>query len=214
MSDATGWKRMRSTLLLLMENNRKYSAPELHQEIIDSNFEFTYQDLERLNHGKGEPRWKRDVKNALRESPGRIKHMTNNWPELSAAEEDGTWVYWLGDLSQAWQSDDHPSRLEGQVRTYITRRRVRDPELRRSAIAIHGHFCRGCSVDFDEEYEGLGHHCIEVHHATKDLANYDPDGEYTDPEKDLIPLCANCHKVITLSPEPISLSELNALFQD
>jgi hypothetical protein len=69
----------------------------------------------------------------------------------------------------------------------------RNPYNRKEAIRIQGHICKICSFDFNMVYgEDLAKYYIEVHHI-KQLA----EGEQiVDPGKDLLPVCANCHRML------------------
>jgi hypothetical protein len=67
---------------------------------------------------------------------------------------------------------------------------VRNPKLRKIAIHIHGRNCIVCGFNFDRTFgQELAQGYIEVHHL-KGIARGERS---TDPEKDLVPLCANCH---------------------
>lgn len=69
----------------------------------------------------------------------------------------------------------------------------RNPYNRKEAIRLQGHKCKICGFDFNEFYgKDLAEDYIEVHHI-KPLA----DGmQIIDPAKDLIPVCANCHRML------------------
>ena len=64
---------------------------------------------------------------------------------------------------------------------------------RREAIRIQGHKCKICNFDFNEVYgKEIAENYIEVHHI-KQVA----EGEQiVDPAKDLLPVCANCHRML------------------
>ncbi len=86
------------------------------------------------------------------------------------------------------------TRPEGEVKTYYGKRYERDPSNRRRAIAFHGLRCAACGFDFEETYGVRGAGFIEIHH-NKPLAEVGAP-QLIDPEKDLIPLCANCHRMV------------------
>ena len=84
-------------------------------------------------------------------------------------------------------------RTEGGKRVFISVKRERDPMLRKNALAIHGYDCMACGFNFEEYYGEIGKDFIEVHHVVP-LANA---GETeTNPETDLVVLCANCHRMV------------------
>lgn len=53
-------------------------------------------------------------------------------------------------------------------------------------------------MNFKEKYEELGKDYIEVHHIKPNLKLISEiNSEYVvDPEKDLIPVCSNCHSML------------------
>lgn len=73
----------------------------------------------------------------------------------------------------------------------------------------HGYKCAICGFDFEKMYGALGKDYIEVHHIvplSKIRREY-----IIDPEKDLIPLCSNCHSMIHRGKEPMDISELKKI---
>ncbi|MCM3020096.1 EVE domain-containing protein [Priestia megaterium] len=85
-------------------------------------------------------------------------------------------------------------RVEGTLVTYYGRRYERDPINRKRAIEFHGLSCKVCGFNFEEVYGERGKDFIEVHHVKplntleKEIVIY--------PERDLVPVCANCHRMI------------------
>ncbi len=86
-------------------------------------------------------------------------------------------------------------RIEGGVVEYYGRRYERDPENRRRAIEIHGLNCVVCGFNFEEVYGPRGRDFIEVHHV-KPLKAFEGVAQVVDPKVDLVPICANCHRMI------------------
>lgn len=83
--------------------------------------------------------------------------------------------------------------------TITMEHRKRNMELRQACIEIfkkkHGGriVCECCGFDFREAYD-ISDEYIEVHHR---FPFAHTDGEHpVDAEKDLVPLCANCHRMI------------------
>ncbi|KAA6336491.1 hypothetical protein EZS27_015348 [termite gut metagenome] len=68
---------------------------------------------------------------------------------------------------------------------------------RQDCIDYHGKACKICGFDFEKTYGDIGKEFIEVHHieSITILSRHD---KYvgTDPIKDLIPLCSNCHSML------------------
>ena len=84
---------------------------------------------------------------------------------------------------------------EGGARVVISVRPERDPRLRRAAISLHGLDCMACGFNFGRFYGEIGKDYVEVHHVVQ-LAHAKVERTRTDPETDLIVLCANCHRVV------------------
>jgi 5-methylcytosine-specific restriction enzyme A len=104
---------------------------------------------------------------------------------------------------------DGTARSEGAKVVRISRSAERDPRLRSQAVRIHGTNCLGCGFSFGKAYGSWGENYVEIHHMT-------PLGDgierQTDARTDLIPLCANCHRMVHRRPGIcLSLEELRAL---
>lgn len=84
---------------------------------------------------------------------------------------------------------------------------IRDPEARLKCLKKWGCNCYICGKNLEKEYGITGKFKIEVHHIKPICEGY----RVTDPEKDLIPLCPNCHTIIhTRNPmyEPEEVSKM------
>jgi 5-methylcytosine-specific restriction protein A len=73
-------------------------------------------------------------------------------------------------------------------------------------LAVHGHRCFVCDDDLGKIYGEIGKGFIHVHHLHPLVERKGVD--VTDPKKDLIPVCPNCHSIIhrgggTRSPEEV-----------
>lgn len=84
--------------------------------------------------------------------------------------------------------------IEGHLRYYYGKRFERNPKNRKLAIQHHGLDCFVCGFNFEEVYGERGKDFIEVHHV-KPLSMLEKAVE-VNPETDLVPLCANCHRII------------------
>jgi len=92
----------------------------------------------------------------------------------------------------------------------------RNPRLREEAINRHGLRCIACRLDFGERYGSTGAGYIEIHHLKplserKDAAAGKPVMTSLD---DVVPLCANCHRVIHRTQQAISIAELRACLEE
>lgn len=107
--------------------------------------------------------------------------------------------------------------LESRVRSstgyaYYTTRYERSPYLRKLAMDEHGLTCMACGFNFEEVYGELGKDFIEVHHT---VPLPDPRQDMiVDPERDLLCLCSNCHRMIHRNPTVMmSVEELKDLIE-
>ena len=92
------------------------------------------------------------------------------------------------------ENDEYARFLEVEKRVSRSEAIKRSKAAREEAIRIHGTICHVCGFDFEETYGQLGEGFIEVHHIVplSKRAKRKP----TDPRKDLVCLCANCHRMI------------------
>ena len=81
--------------------------------------------------------------------------------------------------------------LEGSEKRVILDKYERNPVARKRCIEIHGSRCAICGMDFGETYGPEFAGKIEVHHIVP-ISSFGGEHE-VDPEKDLIPVCPNCH---------------------
>lgn len=84
----------------------------------------------------------------------------------------------------------------------------RDPAARKACLRIHGYRCAACERNLSEIYGDVAAKIIHVHHV-KPLSAI--RAEYkVNPEKDLRPVCPNCHAVIHSKAEPYSIEQVRA----
>ncbi|MEW9674281.1 HNH endonuclease [Ammoniphilus sp. 3BR4] len=108
------------------------------------------------------------------------------------------------------ENADAEPRVEGKAKIYYGKRYERDPYNRKRAIEIHGLNCVVCSFNFEEVYGERGKDFIEVHHV-KPLSSLAGEEEI-DPKSDLVPLCANCHRMVHRRyDEVLSVHELKQI---
>ena len=102
---------------------------------------------------------------------------------------------------------------EGKKKVYYTTKYERNSKNREAAIRIHGTKCMICGFDFEETYGELGKGYIEVHHI-KPLSELEEE-VVIDPEKDLICVCSNCHRMLhRFKSYIISVEELKQIVED
>ncbi|MGG1630325.1 HNH endonuclease [Rossellomorea sp. NRS-1567] len=92
------------------------------------------------------------------------------------------------------QEIEEGNYVEGTKKSYFVNKYERDPKNRKKAIEIHGLNCWVCSFNFEEVYGERGRDFIEIHHI-KPLSTLQ-EAVVINPATDLVPLCANCHRMI------------------
>jgi predicted HNH restriction endonuclease len=113
----------------------------------------------------------------------------------------------FNDIGQAFESLE-----EGSISIRYTTSYERNPRLRHQAILIHGTSCAACGFNFKKFYGEYAQNFIHVHHV-KPVSEFNGP-TVVDPEKDLVPLCANCHSVIHRRKDRVlSVEELKKMIQ-
>ncbi|MFH4371218.1 HNH endonuclease [Vibrio alginolyticus] len=131
---------------------------------------------------------------------------------LQHLSEDGLRMvspkYGTGESSE--QSHMFESLHEGDLNKKYVTTYERNPKLRRQAIAIHGTSCAACGFDYGKVYGSVGEGYIHIHHKVP--VSQFGTSKLVDPEKDLVPLCANCHAIVHRKKDhTLSVEELKQL---
>lgn len=108
--------------------------------------------------------------------------------------------------------DDDKDYYEGSVITVKVNKYERNLEARRKCIEIHGCQCQICGFDFERVYGELGKGIIHVHHV---IPISSIKQEYRiDYEKDLIPVCPNCHAMIHKKNPPYQPEQIRDMLNN
>jgi 5-methylcytosine-specific restriction protein A len=101
---------------------------------------------------------------------------------------------------------------EHQQKIITAKQMRRSREARDKCIKLHGCKCGICGFEFERVYGAIGKDFIEVHHITP-IGELATAAEYvgTDPAKDLIPLCSNCHSMVHRKNPPYPPNDLKAI---
>lgn len=83
---------------------------------------------------------------------------------------------------------------EGAVKKVLVNRYERNPLARKLCINKYGYRCFICGFDFEKVYGELGRGFIHIHHIIP-ISTIGKD-YIIDCEKDLIPVCPNCHAML------------------
>ena len=89
-----------------------------------------------------------------------------------------------------------PTYSEGSAKRVFVNRYERAQSARRRCLEVYGAVCHICRVDLATIYGPSAAGLVHVHHVVP-LAEVGESYE-VDPERDLIPVCPNCHAVVHL----------------
>lgn len=149
-----------------------------------------------------------------------FRHREGEWhwtlrPALATALERLGWVTPALSKGVTLPEEVGPQQAEGLKEGAVAKILVnafeRNPEARRRCIEIHGCRCVVCGFDFGEVYGRVAKGYIHVHHLiplSQIRAEYD-----VTPEKDLRPVCPNCHAVIHLQNPPLTIEDVQRRLQ-
>jgi hypothetical protein len=101
--------------------------------------------------------------------------------------------------------------VEGELSERVIQVRSRSGSVREFCIEKHGSRCLVCKLDFGERFGEVFADLIEVHHKNP-LAQRDGDA-ITDPEKECVPLCPNCHRMAHHGMPPGTCRSLHELVE-
>ena len=99
---------------------------------------------------------------------------------------------------------------EGERQKRETNFFKRNPKLRLQAMQLHGATCIACSFDFEAKYGKAGKGYIEIHHLNPlaERADVVSGKQILTKVEDLVPLCANCHRVVHRTRPSLKMDEL------
>ncbi len=194
--------------LILIYNDKQYNA---------------HIEMESSKHSRTRIFWKPDLKKEFNEvlKDYRLKlGKEDGYPSIKFTKIFGN-TYEVEFIGLDLLNDDNINPLEtietengveGKRKKIYTTKYERSFENRKKAIQIHGTRCMVCDFDFEEVYGELGKDFIEVHH-TKPLSSLDEE-IIVDPEKDLVCLCSNCHRMVHRKKDKIlSVEELKEIME-
>jgi 5-methylcytosine-specific restriction protein A len=110
------------------------------------------------------------------------------------------------DFSYPEEISNPGSYVEGAKKQITVNSYERDRQARNKAIEIHGLNCFVCTMNFESIYGEIGIGFIHVHHL---IPLHTIDNTYqVNPEKDLVPVCPNCHAMLHRSNNPPTIKQL------
>ncbi len=124
-------------------------------------------------------------------------------------------------FTDSYQSDFFPEVLneeqteyEGAKRTIVVNKYERSSKARENAVKFHGFKCKVCGISFEETYGLIGKGFIHIHHLVP--INEIGKNYKIDYQRDLIPVCPNCHSMLhrKLNGKELTVDELKKLIED
>lgn len=107
-------------------------------------------------------------------------------------------------------NDAAQPKVEGNAKQVQVTKYERNPINRALCLALKGYACHVCGMDFKSVYGPLGIDYIHVHH-TVPVSQMGPNYR-VDPEKELFPVCPNCHAMLHRTDPPMPLDELKKIY--
>ena len=108
--------------------------------------------------------------------------------------------------------EDDDKLYEGALMTVKANKYERNQKARRECVAKKGFRCLVCGKDFEEQYGSIGKGFIHVHHLTP-ISSIGKEYELN-VDKDLVPVCPNCHYMLHRKDPPYTIKELQGMLQD
>ena len=139
----------------------------------------------------------------------RPKSTRTNWG--SAVNAYFEFVNQEADYTSPDEVSSTDTYIEGATRRVTVNAFERDGKARVACINKHGLNCAVCRMNFADTYGEIGKDFIHVHHL-KQLSKLGKDYRI-DPEKDLIPVCPNCHAMLHRRKDILSIVALRRLYR-
>ena len=112
-------------------------------------------------------------------------------------------------IEETTPQSEFVSQEEGGVKEVLSKRYERSRVNREICLAHKGYSCHVCGFNFLEKYGPLGKNYIEVHHTTP--VSEMGEGYVIDIDRDLVPVCSNCHSIIHRRKPPYSIEEMKEM---
>lgn len=107
------------------------------------------------------------------------------------------------------QIPDVVAEKEGDRYSVVANRYERSAVNRYLCLKKFGCKCKICGFDFQEKYGDVGKGYVHVHHVVP-VSQLGP-GYLIDPEKDLVPVCPNCHAMLHRKNPPYTPDEVSSM---
>lgn len=106
--------------------------------------------------------------------------------------------------------DDEKSKYwEGAKMQVVVNVYERNLKARQKCLDCHGYNCAVCETSFEHVYGAIGKNFIHVHHL-REISDIGSSYKL-DPEKDLCPVCPNCHAMLHQKRPCYTVEELKKI---
>lgn len=129
------------------------------------------------------------------------------WVELSF-----NLIFSLLNIVDVEDENNIPIQTEGTRQEIKSIRYERNPFNRQLCLHKKGYRCAICGLNFEDMYGDIGRNFIEVHHTTP--VSLMGDNYILDIERDLVPLCSNCHSMVHRTNPPVAVDDLRSKIQE
>ena len=125
----------------------------------------------------------------------------NSAPQRPIKASENLVRYIDSHFSDSFQPDFFPEMIsaestefEGVKKQILVNKYERSSIARQKCIDFHGLDCKVCDINFEKLYGEIGKHFIHIHHIVP--ISKIGKAYKVDYEKDLIPVCPNCHSML------------------
>jgi hypothetical protein len=112
-------------------------------------------------------------------------------------------------LPEEINQNESEALIEGAKKQIIVNAYERNSKARLKCINKHGYICAVCDFDFEKTYGDIGKNFIHIHHL-REISSVAENYE-VDPEKDLIPVCPNCHAMLHKQKPAYTINEMKKI---
>ena len=131
--------------------------------------------------------------------------------QLNVVPVNRTRKFWRLDATGTPSGDLKMMFIEGALSYHVSTRYERDPAARRACIDAHGTSCVICGFDFEVVYGEHGAGFIHVHHLQP--LSKSGGNRPTNPTRDLVPVCPNCHYMLHRGTDVLSPDALKKMMK-
>lgn len=110
--------------------------------------------------------------------------------------------------------NEDEAHYEGAKKSVLVNKYERSSKARENAIRFHGFKCKVCGINFEDKYGLIGKDFIHIHHLVP--INEIGKNYKIDYQKDLIPVCPNCHSMLhrKINGKELSVDELKQMIKN